>query len=169
MCQGSPVNVIIMDPKNSGKYFILEERTGYDYEILAAESKSEYIDYTFDRSGSFKIYFENPNPPPRPDAEVKYSGMLIKEDDDLIIYQGERIHRKCLDEYLGPPFTKQTKQIDWTWINSFEDFRDKACRFAHMNDIKTFWFCELGNRGCSEIGCPILSIHWNEKRQNGKM
>ncbi len=81
-----PVNVILLRPENYGKFFILEERSGFEFHILAAQSTGDSIEHTFNSSGTWKLYFENPTPPPNSEPEVRYSGEFIKQEDDLVFY-----------------------------------------------------------------------------------
>jgi hypothetical protein len=83
-----PVNVILMREADSGKYFVLEERTGFEYYQLASEETAGSLKHTFDSDGDWKIYFEGTGVP-GPSASnptVKYWGEIIREEDDLFFY-----------------------------------------------------------------------------------
>jgi hypothetical protein len=81
-----PVNIILLRPENKGKYFILEQKTGYEYYIIAEDSTGGSFEHTFNSSGTWKIYFENPTPPLHPNPVVKYWGKLGVRDDDLLYF-----------------------------------------------------------------------------------
>ena len=80
-----PVNVILMRKKDSGKYFNLDDRSIEHYD-LAVDSTGEYMEHTFNSSATWKVYFENPNPPPKNVPRVKYWGQLIKVDQNPFPY-----------------------------------------------------------------------------------
>ena len=83
-----PVNVILMREKDSGKYFNLDERKGFEYYILASEETAGSFKHTFNSSGDWKIYIENPTPPSPTSANpsVTYWGKIISEEDDMLFY-----------------------------------------------------------------------------------
>ena len=83
-----PVNVLLMETKNSGRYFNLEERTGFEYFVLASAKTDGSIKHTFNTSGDWKVYFESTNPPSPNSAnpQVRYWGKIIREGDDMIFY-----------------------------------------------------------------------------------
>ncbi len=80
-----PVNVILLKPDDYGKYFVLEE-TNVEHTVLATDTTSGSFEHEFNRSGTWKLYFENPTPPPKDAPVVKYWGELKKKSDDLTFY-----------------------------------------------------------------------------------
>jgi hypothetical protein len=81
-----PVNAILMRTEDSGNYFILEERTGFEYYVLADDSTGAELDHTFDSGGNWKLYFENPTPPPSSEPKVTYWGEVIIDEDYVFYY-----------------------------------------------------------------------------------
>ncbi len=81
-----PVNVILMKKEDAGKYFTLEDFSVEHYDLAAGESTGGYFEHTFKSSGTWKVYFENPNPPPSTTPKVKYWGKIIKEDETPTSY-----------------------------------------------------------------------------------
>ncbi len=80
-----PVNVILIRTKDSGDYFLLEDRT-VEHFVLAAEATSGNIEHTFQSSGDWGIYFENPRPPPRDPPVVEYWGQLKMERENITMH-----------------------------------------------------------------------------------
>ena len=81
-----PVNIILMQPENKGKYFVLEEKTGFEYYVIDEYSTAGNFVHTFNTSGTWAVYFENPTPPLKPNPVVKYWGTLSKQDDDTTYF-----------------------------------------------------------------------------------
>ncbi|WP_455391484.1 hypothetical protein [[Eubacterium] cellulosolvens] len=80
-----PVNVILLKPEDYGKYFVLED-TSVEHTVFTTDATSGTINHEFNESGTWKLYFENPTPPPRKAPVVKYWGTLKKQSDDLLFY-----------------------------------------------------------------------------------
>ena len=76
------INVIVLHTKDSGDFFLLEDRDVEHY-YLAEESTGGSFEYIFQDDGAWTVYFENPDPPPRTAPVVTYWGELIKKDQDL--------------------------------------------------------------------------------------
>jgi hypothetical protein len=64
-----PINIILLRTKDSGEYFNNPASTVKPI-VLATDSTGGYIEHTFETSGTWGVYFENPNPPPRAPAYI---------------------------------------------------------------------------------------------------
>jgi hypothetical protein len=80
-----PINIVLIRIKDSGYFFNLEDWTVEHY-ILDAESTGGTFEHTFNSSGSWGVYFENPNPPPKEAPRVNYWGQLDKQNIDLSMH-----------------------------------------------------------------------------------
>jgi hypothetical protein len=80
-----PINIILLRTKDSGEYFNNPASTVKPI-VLATDSTGGYIEHTFETSGTWGVYFENPNPPPRAPPVVEYWGFLKMERENITMH-----------------------------------------------------------------------------------
>ena len=74
-----------MKGEDSGDYFNNPTPTVVPV-VLAEESTGGYFEYEFESTGTWRVYFQNLNPPPSTEPVVKYWGQLVREDDSVIMH-----------------------------------------------------------------------------------